>query len=412
MLDINLKSKEKKIRKDYINSSVGILVMIMLLAIISVCSYSPIKTIYQSDQDSVVKYIESTRFTSFIVDMTNDLLYSNQSGNFYSGLESIKYYINNGDNTITKSNMQNISKEDFEKELSKSKFYLRIITDEAGNISKIENSSDVKLKKEDLYRQLFQNNEEKLKYSNLEITYIVPKNIQNYNDSFIDSIRNMELIPLQVIMLIIGMFTIIVLNGIGYILPYSKQTSISICRLYNKSYLEIKLLLWLTYIGSFMGVVAIVINSIVPNLALITDIINKPNLYFYSIGIPLAFVLYILVYLNVVYTKDIYYKGLKEGLVRNSLIGILIIKVVKLVKAFANELMAIDIRENYNKQLIKALAINLLVLWLIRIPVLGFIIGIAYIMYLYKYLTKFFNNASIKGKTNPFQPCKCEMKRC
>ena len=100
----------------------------------------------------------------------------------------------------------------------------------------------------------------------------------------------------------IGGVSILLLSIIAFALPYSLQEKASITAVFNKMYLEFKLLLWLI----FLLVLFCIVNFF--GLDLTYSIIHA-NWIFYVIGIPVTFVLYNLIYYSIVYIKHVYHTG-------------------------------------------------------------------------------------------------------
>jgi hypothetical protein len=138
---------------------------------------------------------------------------------------------------------------------------------------------------------------------------------------------------------VIGGISILILTILTFSVAYSSQRQAAIIKIYNKIYLELKLLIW---IGFFL-VVFLLINFVIMNSynygSNYIEIIHDANWYFYVIGIPVTFVLYLLIYLSLVYIKHVYHVGFKEGVIKSSLFGKLAVYIIHNIKKLADGLI-------------------------------------------------------------------------
>lgn len=231
---------------------------------------------------------------------------------------------------------------------------LRVKFDENG-VSETESSLENRFHK-DIFTT-FLNDENLEEYANLDILYIVPQDFEKYNDVFTNDMKDYYVSPdYLILILIIGAISVLLLTIAAFAVPYKTQNKMAICRGFNKIFLELKLFTWALFSGVFF------ITGINVNIhsyyrgKLLTNIIYDVHPYFYAIGIPITFILYLLIYLNIVYIKHIYYTGFKKGVIDNSLIGKILIQCKEILKTIT----AIDSREDNERKLLAITGINLL----------------------------------------------------
>ncbi|MEJ8553012.1 histidine kinase dimerization/phospho-acceptor domain-containing protein [Tepidibacter sp. Z1-5] len=384
-MDTNLKNNKFK------QSTLSTIIVILILSIISVGIYTPIKNKMIGSKNYVQEYIKSEEFMYTLAELTDYLISSKMGeqrgwyGERYQSVENIKYYITDNNKTFT---MSNIDDESVQDHIKNSQFYINIVTDENGDIV-TKYSSNKAFKLSTFVSKYNLENENKINYANLDFKYFIPKKLIDNNDLLISKVNEYNVIPyiiLLITILLIGSLLVIIRAGI---VPYSKQSQIGICRLFNKSYLEIKLLMWFIFFGISMGIMAIGFdhqNSVLDIMSAI--IYAKPE--FYIIGIPLTFMLYLLVHLSIVYVKHIYNEGIKEGLINKSIFGKIILKSNYKIKDIAKCIGKIDTSKPYHKKAIILFGANLIVLWIIALfGGLGVIIAIIYTVFMFKYTMKF-----------------------
>lgn len=408
--------KEKK--KKFI-PSVLIVLIVLFFSVISVGSYVPIRDNILSSKDHTKNYIESSSFSYTLSEVTKYLKQAKLEGNDwydsrYEDLESIKYYIRDRDTTQSISNISNVTDSVLQAQINNSQFYMIVKTDENSDFtvqSSLNKRSNERFK-DALLNLTNQNVEE---YANLDIAYVIPQDLDNYNDLFTHNVKNFNMGPYLALILGIGIVGILILTITVFSIPYSLYSRTAICRLFNKMFLELKLFLLLGFgVGVYVGVDYLARVSMDgyygPNdIFNLTDIIYNANEYFYFIGIPMTFVLYLLIYLSIVYIKYIYHTGFKEGLILNSLLGRICFILLRKSKEIFQSIIRIDIRKSIYRKLILILGINLIILRTIAISgELGVIIAIVYTIILFKYLSEFFmkiktiNDASSKLEQGDF----------
>ncbi|KUO50305.1 MAG: histidine kinase [Desulfitibacter sp. BRH_c19] len=372
----------------------GTLLIILILTVISVGIYAPIKD--YAFKDDTQQYLESDNFVLTLTDLTRYLNQPEDQSYYhrFENLKNIKYYIGHvdADENKTKviSNISLISDDTNSKlrqEINNSQFYLQVKFDEKGN-STIESSQGNGFNKDFFINRLLSRSENGLEeYANLEIAYTIPKNIGQYDDIFTYEVKSYNLVQYMILILTIGAISILLLTVIAFAIPYSSQKRVSIIRVFNKMFLELKLLAWFPGLFLTFGILPTGYN---PNRA--TDyvhIIYDANQYFYLIGIPVTFALSLLIYLSICYIKYVYNEGIKEGLIKNSFIGKAFFYAVDNIKKLSEQVIEIDMAKEYHKKFMMLLGINLLTLWIIASAgALGLILAIVYTIFLFKYFIK------------------------
>lgn len=384
-------NKENK----FIKSTLGTLISILLLAFIAVGSYLPLKTTFLPHKDNTKEYLESYNFSNTLAQLTAYFTSPEWYDNRYEDLKSIKYIVSKDKSTNTFTNMQDISKEAVDREKENGEFYLQLKVDEVGNTT-VETSSTIKFDKSDFLNNLGLKNKSNLinkNLFNLEATYIVPKNLESYNDFFVQNIKSNSIEPNIILIMSIGAIGVFILMIIAFSVPYSYQEKVDICNLYNKMYLELKFFLWMVLGIIFLGGLRELNNNFMVNGPLdLVNIIYSGNQYFYLIGIPVTFVLFLLTYLTFVYIKYIYFNGFKNGFIRNSIFGRLALYTLRKLRSLVKRIFSLDLNKKEDEKLLFVLVINLFVLWIIAATsFMGAIIAIGYTVFLFRYLHNVIN---------------------
>ncbi|QZY57578.1 HAMP domain-containing histidine kinase [Crassaminicella profunda] len=403
--------------------------MIFIFAVVSVGSYLPAKNFLLFEKDLTKAYIESNDFSYRLARVTRYLERSMIEGNdedpySYANIDSIQYYIRNKDKTISKSNIKDIDKvqgsdeeegsngerkieksnvkgtteSKLEKLMNNSMFYMHIKTDDQGNIQ-IEKITDEKFNQYEFKDSLNRRTQNKEEYANLDIVYMIPSDLQspvnfhNYQDAFTRDIQEFHIQFYIMLILGIGVVSILILSIIAFCIPYEKQKEISICNLFNRMFLEIKGFIWL----GFIGVVGIGGTALIEEFSYginqafdFLHMIYYADEYFYIIGIPITFILYLLIYLSIVYIKYIYHTGFKKGFIENSISGRICLYLLRKVREIFRGMMKIDVTKDIHRKLIMVVGINLVALWSIALfGPFGLVLGVVYTLFLFKYLLKF-----------------------
>lgn len=466
---------DRKGGKNFFNTSIATVLIILTFAIVSVVSYLPIRNICFPVKDNVKNYIESSGIDSMAYDiarLTRSLQrYVNQKNDWsddrYIDIKSVKYKIyplkgsedtgqvpgdsigeDNGKvdtekdsegikiektakdeisgKTLTESeadknndegeteedtaiqrrsltNMPYISDTGLRTEIDNSLLYIKMTFDENGYPT-----ADVvlgeELKKEgtrfgeDLIIDYLraEQAERAEQYANLEVIYIVPQDFESHNDVFISGMKESHVFPgYSVLILAIGAIGILILIITAFAIPYTSQNKTAICRGFNKMPLELKLVAWALLIGLCGINVAIFDGHRYGYINPVVEIVYDVNPYFYITGIPITFVLYLLIYLGVVYTKYIYYTGFREGLVNNSLLGKALLLLVGSTRKILKRVMAINLREDNQRRLIGIAVMNFLAIVILGSGgFFGFVLAVIYSVIVFKYILELIEGAA------------------
>lgn len=410
---------EKKDKRSFIASSLATVLIILIFAAASVVSYPPIRNSYFSVEDNTKSYLESSNFVYNLSRLTRSLQHSiNKADEGYESryvnVKSVKYKINSTVNqaldsvdeventqseeytveTNSLSNMADVSDAQLQEEIKNSLFYMKATFDENGN-PEIETSLGNKFSKSAFVDMLNHSDDEvKKEYANLEVLYIVPENFETYNDVFTKDMKDTHAFPdYAMVILVIGAVSVLILIIAAFAVPYSVQSKTTICRIFNKMFLELKFFTWIGFVLLCAGTGSM-INDYNYYGYDIGNFIYDVDPYFYVVGIILTFILYLLVYLSIVYLKYIYYTGFKKGLIDNSFFGKIFLYFVRSVKGVFKKLTRIDLREDNYRKLVLVAGINLLAILILGSGgFLGFILAIVYSVFIFKYLLKIFDKA-------------------
>lgn len=454
---------------NFLNTSLAMVLMILIFSIVSVASYLPIRNIYFPVKDNVKKYVESSGINGMAFDIANLTKrlqrYVNRSNDWsddrYINIGSVKYKIyplekgenseqileNNiseggeeigaginpeGETTAeiitetdtetaggevneemvgeteggiavqrrTLTNMQYISDAELQAEIDDSLLYIKITFDGSGHpaieavLGEKLGKKGTKFNKDLIINYLDDGDMEK--YAGLEATYIIPQDFESYNDAFTSGMKEDNVFPgYMVLILIIGAVSILVLIIAAFAIPYSLQNKTAICRGFNKMPLELKLFAWVLLVGLCGINVAVLDSHSYGYINLVTKIVYDVNPYFYIIGIPITFILYLLVYLGAVYIKYIYHMGFKEGFIDNCLLARVLLSFIRNTKKIFKRVMAIDLREDNQRKLIGIAVMNFLVIVILGSGgSVGFILAVIYSIIVFKYILGLIENAA------------------
>lgn len=422
MLDINLNNQndhnenifEKKTKRNFLTSSLATVLLILVLAIASVVSYLPIRNIYFPAEADVYEYLESSNFVYNLANLTRRLQKSvNNDDDYdsrYENIKSVKYIISPIEEssvdieprTRTFTNMPDLSESILKQEIDKSILYIKITFDERGYPTVISSLGE-KYKGEELRfnKNLFISNltywsEENLEaYANLEVEYIIPQDFGSHKDVFTAGMKDTQVFPDHAILiLIIGAVGISILTIVAFAVPYEVQRNMGICRTFNTMFLEMKFFTWLVFIGLFALAVSIISDAYGYYGYSIANFIYDVNPDFYLIGIVLTFLLYFLIYLNIVYLKYIHYKGFNKGVIDNSLCGRIFLRFIRSLRETLKSILRLDLREDNYRKLMALVGINLLAIWILGSGrFLGFILSLGYTFLIFRYLLRIFDKA-------------------
>ncbi len=409
-MDTNLKNNK------YMTSSWFILSLILILAIISVASYGPIKNKHFPKEDDKEEYIESYSFIRQLGDLTNHLIESSGQGAVwthpdYDGVKNVLYLISNKDKSINLSNMEESDNLFMSEDKDKVDFYLHAKFDDLGQPQDIESSLGNRLNQASFFNifmdspsltvdeeplidgedQSRPDGQEASIYSNLQITYMVPQGFDKHDDIFSYGMKRLQLDRGSSLSLIaiIGGISILILIILAFTFPYARQKETPISRAYIKIPLEIKGFLWLLFLCVNPGGLFLYFNLSDHSIgsANLVSILYDANIYFYLIGIPVTFISLLFIYLTLVYIKHIYHVGFREGLVENTLLGSFFLNYGRKLRSYLRRITRIDISKRPHKEIFISLIINLFILWLIALGgSFSFILAILWSGFLFKYL--------------------------
>ena len=233
-------------------------------------------------------------------------------------------------------------------------------------------------------------------YANLEAIYIIPRNFESHNDVLTLGMKENYVFPdYSVLILVIGAISILILIIAAFAIPYSLQNKIAICRGFNKMPLELKFAAWILLIGLLGINVAVFDSHRYGYVNPLTRIIYDVNPYFYIIGIPITFILYLLIYLNTVYIKYLYHTGFRKGLIDSSFIGKALLFLAGGIREISKRLMTVDLREDNQRRLIGIAVMNFLVIVILGSGgFLGIVLAVIYSIVVFKYILGLIESAS------------------
>jgi signal transduction histidine kinase len=401
---------------------IGTVLLVLLLAIVSVVSYLPIKNHFVLPDRAITSYLESQDFIYTLADLTNYLQESTSKttgDSYYRDITHLKYYVTNKTSDEKLTNIPDVSDTMLKQLGEDSVFYLQMDLS-AGKVTQIQTVSDSNFNKQDFihryndYYNLYLSNLETasevtpdgavsddsikssdetspLNGSELEIRYMISDDVLTGNDVISRNISSFILSSCLMLILIIGIIGTLVLMIIAFSIPYSYQQRISICKLYNKLFLELKVLGSSGILFGCFALLTTFMNGSTNRFVNepFADILYHTTPPFYLIGIPVAFILYLLVYVNIVYIKFIYYTGFKQGFIKNSASGKVACYFLGSFWKFFKGLFSIDLRQDFTRKLLFLIILNFLALnFMAALWPFGFLLGIGYSIALLYYIVK------------------------
>ncbi len=392
---------ERSKKKGFFNKTFTITVIILIFAIVSVGIYAPIKDAIMK-KDSLEKYIGSHDFAFFLTDLIrhiNRTEFQNKEAynNKYENLENIKYYIKStrlpiedGETPKIASNLSDINESQLEKERANSRFYIKATIDDKGNptIVNLKTTAFRKLDFTDSLKNFYQYDLNDL--SDLDIQIFLPEKLGPAKDAFTYSIKNFYLQQNMLLIFIIAGIGLLTLIIFAFAMPFSSQNESKLVRLFNNAFLEFKFLIYFCILMVDIGVMQITAyNGPIYTGFDIAEIIYDANMYFYFIGIAVAFTIYYLAYLSICYVKYIYHNGFKKGLVKKTIIGRLFFYMANKINEIINIIIDEEASKEHKKKLVCLLVLNFLILGAITFNFfLGWAIAIGYSVFLFDYLLK------------------------
>ena len=187
----------------------------------------------------------------------------------------------------------------------------------------------------------------------------------------------------------IGGVSIFLLAVLTLTIPYASQKQATIIQSYNKIYSEFKLLIWFIFFMACFSVFSLLITfGRGWESFFFWQIIHEANWYFYAIGIPITFTLYLFIYLGICYLKHIYYTGLVSEILERTLIGKFCVYLNGYVQRLLGKMIDAEVTTDYKKKLLALIAINFVILVLIALvgTGIGILLAIGYTVFLFNYL--------------------------
>ena len=375
-MDTSLNQSEELIKQKASDSGIKLISVIILLALISVGLYNPLKSIIFPDNQYINTYQSSESFVNYIENMTWDLLEKNSSKDefdFYqkNQYKDVTYYLQVKDELATPvTNTNLLPNQILSKSKQSSSFYIHIKLDE--NLQAISKESSMDEAWEDniviTFERLLASRED-IKGKEIELLLMIPKDVYLKNGALEDNIKNFCLERYMILILAIGsiiMFLILVWAGFTNTL---RQQNNSFIKAMNKIPIEVKCLIYILFGVCFALTMELLFNDNLsryysPKLKFET-IISDANIFFYLIGIPATIFLYTALYILVSDIKNVFNSGIYESCIKKSLIGKFFLKLFKKLNSTFSKLMSFDISNTKNRKLMLVLGINLIIVWII-----------------------------------------------
>lgn len=371
-----MNQSEELIKQKASDSGIKLISVIILLALVSVGLYNPLKSIIFPDNQYINTYQSSESFVNYIENMTWDLLEKNSSKDefdFYqkNQYKDVTYYLQVKDELATPvTNTNLLPNQILSKSKQSSSFYIHIKLDE--NLQAISKDSSMDETWEDniviTFERLLASRED-IKGKELELLLMIPKDVYLKNGALEDNIKNFYLERYMILILAIGsiiMFLILVWAGFTNTL---RQQNNSFIKAMNKIPMEVKCLIYILFGVCFALTMELLFNDNLsryysPKLKFET-IISDANIFFYLIGIPATIFLYTALYVLVSDIKNVFNSGIYESCIKKSLIGKFFLKLFKKLNSTFSKLMSFDISNTKNRKLMLVLGINLIIVWII-----------------------------------------------
>ena len=375
-MDTSLNQSEELIKQKASDSGIKLISVIILLALVSVGLYNPLKSIIFPDNQYINNYQSSESFVNYIENMTWDLLEKNSSKDefdFYqkNQYKDVTYYLQVKDELATPvTNTNLLPNQILSKSKQSSSFYIHIKLDE--NLQAISKDSSMDEAWEDniviTFERLLASRED-IKGKEIELLLMIPKDVYLKNGALEDNIKNFYLERYMILILAIGsiiMFLILVWAGFTNTL---RQQNNSFIKAMNKIPIEVKILIYILFGVCFALTMELLFNDNLsryysPKLKFET-IISDANIFFYLIGIPATIFLYTALYILVSDIKNVFNSGIYESCIKKSLIGKFFLKLFKKLNSTFSKLISFDISNTKNRKLMLVLGINLIIVWII-----------------------------------------------
>lgn len=373
-------------RKSVLENTGMILLILLVLAVLSVASFVPVKNMEPFRQNIIRDYLSNAAYE------LGAFVEAQVSGENIEDIKNIKYLIQYTDGRLIQEQARLTNIENYDEKaipslmaeaMDSMQFTIKkgetplVFSNRTKGfeyfstnwfIGALESNIDGKENFDELF-------------NNLEVTIIVPKNFGIYDDRLAQEMSNYFSETYAVIILGIGAIGVLIILILGFGLHYNKQKDTALVKCFNYMPLELKITVWMLWIGLLVAA-GESFNSLD-----ISVMMHQVSLSFYAIGIPLVFLLYILIYLSAVYIKFIYHEGWVKGFNRRSWVIWGSWTIIKGIRNIFRTLFTIDLSKDYNKKLIGILVANLGITWLlIAMGPLGVLLAIGYAYVLLRYL--------------------------
>lgn len=373
-------------RKSVLENTGMILLILLVLAVLSVASFVPVKNMEPFRQNIIRDYLSNSAYE------LGAFVEAQVSGENIKDIKNIKYLIQYTDGRLIQEQARLTNIENYDEKaipslmaeaMDSMQFTIKkgetplVFSNRTKGfeyfstnwfIGALESNIDGKENFDELF-------------NNLEVTIIVPKNFGVYDDRLAQEMGNYFSETYAVIILGIGAIGVLIILILGFGLHYNKQKDTALVKCFNYMPLELKITVWMLWIGLLVAA-GESFNSLD-----ISVMMHQVSLSFYAIGIPLVFLLYILIYLSAVYIKFIYHEGWVKGFNQRSWVIWGLWTIIKGIRNIFRTLFTIDLSKDYNKKLIGILVANLGITWLlIAMGPLGVLLAIGYAYVLLRYL--------------------------
>ena len=373
-------------RKSVLENTGMILLILLVLAVLSVASFVPVKNMEPFRQNIIRDYLSNAAYE------LGAFVEAQVSGENIEDIKNIKYLIQYTDGRLIQEQARLTNIENYDEKaipslmaeaMDSMQFTIKkgetplVFSNRTKGfeyfstnwfIGALESNIDGKENFDELF-------------NNLEVTIIVPKNFGIYDDRLAQEMSNYFSETYAVIILGIGAIGVLIILILGFGLHYNKQKDTALVKCFNYMPLELKITVWMLWIGLLVAA-GESFNSLD-----ISVMMHQVSLSFYAIGIPLVFLLYVLIYLSAVYIKFIYHEGWVKGFNQRSWVIWGSWTIIKGIRNIFRTLFTIDLSKDYNKKLIGILVANLGITWLlIAMGPLGVLLAIGYAYVLLRYL--------------------------
>ncbi len=235
-----------------------------------------------------------------------------------------------------------------------------------------------------------------LNYPTFDAYYFVPSTLSHTEDFITRNISDFRIIPSTLLLLASCCIGIIITILSNLFIPYTIQDTYSLCRKFNKSFLEVKVLLLVTaafLLFAFSSGIADESSSIF----YIKKLITESSYPYYTVGILFTFIACLLISLITIYIKSIYYKGFKENFLKRIGLIYVVYKIYYYIKKWCLSLFTLSTINSIHYKLLLLLTVHTLILimigfvWYDRHSALGITLSVIYSVFLLYIISKHFN---------------------